>query len=89
MLTDDEELRAAGNGAITGFAGGSVRGGEDMVWGSGECKGGNTEALGELYRERRGRRGDDRSDGHQWPWQTSNFDCHQRGGRFKEENNLG
>jgi hypothetical protein len=32
VLTDDEELRAAGNGAAAGFAGDGACGGEERVW---------------------------------------------------------
>jgi hypothetical protein len=34
VLTDDEELRAAGSGAVVGFAGDGACGGEERVW---EC----------------------------------------------------
>jgi hypothetical protein len=64
VLTDDEELWAAGNGAAAGFAGGGACGGEERVWERGRVKGQPRGSLGRLYRARRG--GEGRRSGH-WP----------------------
>jgi hypothetical protein len=44
---------------------------------AGEWKGQPQGLPGRFYRARKARGGDGRSDGHQWPWRTSGFDCHQ------------
>jgi hypothetical protein len=54
VLTDDEELRAAGNGVAAGFADDGACGGEERVWERGRVKGLPLGSLGRLYRARRG-----------------------------------
>jgi hypothetical protein len=64
MLTGDEELRAAGNGATAEFPGGGACGSEERVRGLDWWGGAAAGPSGRLYRARRGRGGDDRE---QWP----------------------
>jgi hypothetical protein len=82
MFTGDEECRMAGNGTAAGLH--EWR----RTWRWGEGVGAREGAKGQLQGLRvgfigrgEGRRGDGRSNGHQWPWRAGGLDCHQ-GGRL-------
>jgi hypothetical protein len=65
VLTNDEELRAAGNGAAAGFAGGGACGGEERVWERGRVKASRRDPWGGFIEREEGERGDGRAIGHQ------------------------
>jgi hypothetical protein len=84
MLTGDEELRAAVNGAAVGFPIGGACRSEERVWA--RLLGGQQQgSSGRLYREKGGRGGDGRAIGHQCHGGRRQLQGNQVGGLNGEE----
>jgi hypothetical protein len=80
-VTEEIEAAAELRAAADLRCGDACRSEEEEGVGARERTKGQHRGAGSVFiGQGEGRRGDGRSNGHQWPWRTGGLDCHQGGG---------